>query len=161
MRKSFAIFVFKNLALLELKKPIQFNDNVQPLCLPDETSSTNFEIGIVSGWGFTNENFNLGIKPNILQTADVPVWENDECQSSYNDVHKKLQISDKQMCAGGRDGGLDSCWMDSGGPLISKASGNLIGIVSTGFGCARKGLPGIYTRLSMYTNWIVKQVNSK
>lgn len=30
----------------------------------------------------------------------------------------------------------------------------LIGIVSTGIGCARPGLPGIYTRVSEYTNWM-------
>lgn len=148
-------------ALLQLKKPIQFNEFIQPLCLPKESSLTVLDIGRVTGWGFTHEDFNVGTKPNILQSADVPVWENDECQTSYRGVYRKLKISDKQMCAGGRDGGLDSCWMDSGGPLISKSNGNLIGIVSTGFGCARKGLPGIYTRLSKYTNWIVRQVNSQ
>lgn len=34
---------------------------------------------------------------------------------------------------------------DSGGPMVSHDDG-LIGIVSTGIGCARPGLPGIYTR---------------
>lgn len=45
-----------------------------------------------------------------------------------------------------------------GGPLIDKKTGNLIGIVSTGVGCARKGLPGIYTRVSRYVKWIKKSV---
>lgn len=34
----------------------------------------------------------------------------------------------------------------------------LIGIVSTGIGCARPGLPGIYTRVSEYANWIVDAI---
>lgn len=49
------------------------------------------------------------------------------------------------MCAGKKTGGIDACWADSGGPMISNDDG-LIGIVSTGIGCARPGLPGIYTR---------------
>jgi serine protease 27 len=143
---------------LQLKKPIQFNEHIQPLCLSTDNSPNFLDIGRVSGWGLTHENFNVGIKPNILQTADVPVWENDECQNSYRELNKPHRITENQICAGGRDGGVDSCWMDSGGPLISKTNGNLIGIVSTGVGCARKGLPGIYTRMSKYTKWISSHV---
>lgn len=45
--------------------------------------------------------------------------------------------------------------------MISKATGSLIGIVSTGVGCARKGLPGIYTRISSYTDWVKSHVVPK
>lgn len=37
---------------------------------------------------------------------------------------------------------------------------HLIGIVSTGIGCARAGLPGIYTRVSSYTKWIEQVISS-
>jgi serine protease 27 len=143
-------------ALLRLKKPIKFNRNIQPLCL--STNAATSETGIVTGWGWTNEDLSIGEKPNVLQTVDVPVWQNEECQKSYKDLMKTNKISESQMCAGGRDGGVDSCWADSGGPLISKTTGNLIGIVSTGVGCARRGLPGIYTRVSRFANWIEKNV---
>ncbi|CRL07272.1 CLUMA_CG020251, isoform A [Clunio marinus] len=142
-----------DIALLQLESSIKFNDNIQPLCLSTDESQV-MEIGIVTGWGWTNEDLSVGEKPNVLQTADVPIWSNEECQKSYKNLMKTNQISDKQMCAGARNGGIDSCWADSGGPLINKLSGNLIGVVSTGVGCARKGLPGIYTRVSHYTKWI-------
>lgn len=48
---------------------------------------------------------------------------------------------------------------DSGGPLMVNANEDnkksvVIGLVSTGIGCARPYLPGIYTRVSEYIPWI-------
>lgn len=93
-------------ALLHLKSPIKFNRNVQPLCLSTEDSAST-EMGKVTGWGWTNENFEVGEKPDALQTADVPIWDNEECQMSYKNLMKANKITGKQMCAGGRDGGVD------------------------------------------------------
>jgi len=47
---------------------------------------------------------------------------------------------------------------DSGGPMIHYDPADeqfmLVGIVSTGYGCARRGFPGIYTRVSDFVPWI-------
>lgn len=61
-----------------------------------------------------------------------------------------------QICAGMPLGGVDSCQGDSGGPLIQRRAGRpvLVGIVSWGNGCALRGYPGIYTRVSSYAGWI-------
>jgi secreted trypsin-like serine protease len=60
------------------------------------------------------------------------------------------------MCAGRREGGVDSCQGDSGGPLVWKTPDGpvLVGIVSFGDGCARKLKYGVYTRLANYRDWI-------
>lgn len=53
-------------------------------------------------------------------------------------------------------GGVDSCFGDSGGPAV--LNGKLIGIVMGGDGCARPGYPGIYTKISAFYDWIMKNM---
>ena len=46
-----------DIAILKLKTPLKFNDNVRPACLPqDNFVPENFGgIGVVSGWGTLTE----------------------------------------------------------------------------------------------------------
>lgn len=83
------------------------------------------------------------------------------CRSAYKRTGAAIDDA-LQLCAGGEPL-EDSCDGDSGGPLSRPEVGEggvprqfLVGIVS--FGARRCGtpkLPGVYTRISTYVDWIV------
>ncbi|MFF0222076.1 S1 family peptidase [Streptomyces sp. NPDC004629] len=105
----------------------------------------------VLGWGTTSES---GSSSNQLRTATVPVVSDSSCGTSYGSDFVQTDM----VCAGYTSGGVDTCQGDSGGPLL--IGGVLAGITSWGEGCARAGYPGVYTRLTTFSDLVTAQVNS-
>ncbi|XP_031356249.1 serine proteinase stubble-like isoform X2 [Photinus pyralis] len=151
--------VKNDLAILELEKELEWSDRVLPACLPETTGGKQLDdvLATVAGWGWTNENNQLGGRADTLQKATVNILKMETCRAWYKSQGKKTKIHDTQICAGYEQGGIDSCWADSGGPLmVTTNSGEqmVVGVVSTGIGCARPLLPGLYTRVSDFIPWI-------
>ncbi|WP_317446128.1 serine protease [Streptomyces collinus] len=105
----------------------------------------------ILGWGTTSEN---GSSSNQLRTATVPIVSDSSCKSSYGTDFVKSDM----VCAGYTSGGVDTCQGDSGGPLL--IGGVLAGITSWGEGCAEAGYPGVYTRLTTFSDLVTAQVGS-
>ncbi len=103
--------------------------------------------GTIAGWGETAEG--SGDYPTSLAEAAVTIFPAARCEGALGATFTRGAV----LCAGSMSGGVDSCSGDSGGPLRD-ASGTLVGIVSWGVGCARPGLPGVYTRVAALTSWI-------
>ncbi|KAJ8969697.1 hypothetical protein NQ317_004130 [Molorchus minor] len=153
-----------DIAILELENELKWSETVKPACLPfgsNHNLHSTFDniLATVAGWGWTNENNSKGGRAKTLQKARVNVIETEKCRSWYKSQGKKTKIQETQLCAGHEQGGIDACWADSGGPLMvsSEKQNNqmmVVGVVSTGIGCARPYLPGIYTRVSEYIPWI-------
>uniref|UniRef100_A0A8W7PMJ0 Peptidase S1 domain-containing protein n=1 Tax=Anopheles coluzzii TaxID=1518534 RepID=A0A8W7PMJ0_ANOCL len=143
-----------DIALLELARRIDFSASVRPICLSSGADGRRL---LPDGAG-SRKNRNLGDKADTLQRAVVDVFRNEECESMYRRGNRSRTIARTQLCAGKGTGGVDACWADSGGPLVT-SDNVLIGIVSTGIGCARPGFPGIYTRVSEYASWIVTVID--
>ncbi|KAM4605284.1 uncharacterized protein prss56 [Polymixia lowei] len=90
--------------------------------------------------------------------AKVPLLPQSTCKSAFG----KELLTNTMLCAGYLSGGIDSCQGDSGGPLIyqDRLSGRfqLYGITSWGDGCGERGKPGVYTRVSAFSDWIQAEI---
>lgn len=100
--------------------------------------------------------------PALLRQVELPVVDDGTCSAAYPRVdyygYPTGFDAATMLCAGFDGGGFDTCYGDSGGPLMARTpSGEYlqIGITSWGDGCARPGRPGVYGRLSSLYGFIV------
>lgn len=174
-----------DVALLRLATPLSFNRWVKPICLPAPNRVTfagdvNWQLGprpgticTAVGWGALREsgpdrkcyvvicwNFIALLTPQSLFSAvadhlrvvNVPILEM---------CNHRRDVEGNEICAGYPKGGRDACQGDSGGPFFCQSESNshqfyLAGIVSHGEGCAREDEPGVYTRVALFVDWILK-----
>lgn len=145
------VFLHNDIALLRLRERLDLASHRQvgAVCLPlDPRRTYEGETGTVAGWGDTTRG--KGVYPEAPREVQVPVVE---CGRK---VIAGSPVIPQMLCAGYEEGGKDSCYGDSGGPLTVKEGGRhiLVGIVSFGKGCARKASPGVYTRVAEFLDWI-------
>lgn len=150
-----------DIALLKTRNDILFSEHAWPVCVPSSDVNFGGQQAVVVGWGKNNEKSD--VYSDILQKAHLSIIDNKVCQSWYKTAGRKIPIHDQVICAGYQDGGRDACHGDSGGPLLYKLSDHwaVVGIVSTGIGCARPLLPGLYSRVSSYVDWISRYLSEK
>ena len=112
----------------------------------------------MTGWGYQRENDKD--TTIILREVTIPIISNWQC-ASIGGPYSSHRINKNVFCAGLPQGGKDSCQGDSGGPAIWKDVDNrsyLVGVISWGWGCARPGYPGVYTRVTQYLQWIENHI---
>jgi len=111
----------------------------------------------VSGWGHLKSK-GSGV-PDMLREVQVKVLHDNICQKMLNG-YPWDQKTETMLCAGGED--KDACQGDSGGPLVCEDDAGdrcLAGVVSWGVGCATEGIPGVYTNVRKYDQWIREKIN--
>ena len=141
-------------ALLEIAgSPLDFTSSwkVQKVCLPTSCSDgcAPNTFAYIAGWGSTVEG---GFGATVLQSAYVKIQEQSVCQNQY----PLEDITDRMVCAGYVEGGIDTCQGDSGGPMMTMEDGfyKLCGVVSWGYGCARPEQFGVYAKVCQITSWL-------
>ncbi|KAF8374847.1 hypothetical protein PRIPAC_81276 [Pristionchus pacificus] len=127
-----------DIALIELHTPLQFNDFVQPICLPG-----NDEDVVASG---------AGPVQTYLRQAQMRIMTNGLGCPAYFD-------NTTQICGGGGNGGT-ACTFDVGGPLMQQRVTDgrwfLCGIAAmmSEFGMDGCTRPSIFNRVSSFCEYI-------
>merc|ERR1712126_368872 len=106
----------------------------------------------VSGWGHLKSK-GSGV-PDNLREVQVQVLHDSICAKMLAGYPWDKETK-TMLCAGGKD--KDACQGDSGGPMVCEDDSGescLAGVVSWGVGCATEGIPGVYTNVRKYNNWI-------
>jgi secreted trypsin-like serine protease len=139
--------VFGDAALLQLSRPTTVTP--LPIAHPADDGLTAPGTRVItSGWGATEEGGSIN---DELLFVRLTMRSHGYCDREYGKINDA-----SQLCIGSSRAGEDSCQGDSGGPVISGEgiAMRLVGLVSYGNGCGRKGVPGVYTRVSRYAKWI-------
>ncbi|KAK8718500.1 hypothetical protein OTU49_014702, partial [Cherax quadricarinatus] len=150
--------VSDDIALVRLNATVPFSRYVSPVCLPpanlDISAFLAGRQATVAGWGVTER----GPDTQILQTVKISFISRDVCNPFYNNA-----LVPEQVCFGG-EGQRDSCFGDSGGPVVSTGPNNsglytLLAVVSFGQPtCGVPGVPAVYTNVGAYRSWILSNL---
>jgi trypsin len=141
-----------DIAIIQLGVNLPY-DTVTPAVPGDESLFPPETMATTIGWGDQDIRINFQDYPFFLREVEVPVVSDADCLAAYPEG----LFEDQQICAGDLvDGGEDSCYGDSGGPLMVPDGEDWlqIGIVSTGQDCARRPFPGIYTEVAAYPDFV-------
>lgn len=151
VHEKYNILAHNDIGIIQLPEAVTFTDRIQPVKLPKNHKDTfQGEVAVVSGWGI--EHTGASEAPTKLRFTELTVISNAECRKDYN----FLLIRDTTLCAKGEDF-KSACSGDSGGALVVKNTRELIGITSfVGIEGCEVGLPGGYTRVTKYLDWIQK-----
>ncbi|XP_052750926.1 protein masquerade [Galleria mellonella] len=143
-----------DIALLKLQGKAELTEGVCLVCLPARGVSHGAGTRCtVTGYGYMGE---AGPIPLRVREAELPIVSDAECVRKVNAVTEKIFILPaSSFCAGGEEGN-DACQGDGGGPLVCQDDGfyELVGLVSWGFGCGRRDVPGVYVKVSSFIGWI-------
>jgi len=150
-----------DIALIILRFPLEYNENVQPVALPEQDEEAP-EDGtfVVSGWGVYSNISQLN--SDDLNAVFVQIVDRDVCADVY--TRKSSLVSDNVICAGVLDfEGTDACHGGAGSSLTlpSAKTPVLYGFVSWGLECVDQELPEIHTRVSSYVDWIKNQTKEE
>jgi len=147
-----------NLALLFLDSPFEIKPHIQTICLPIPGQTFEGRRCMVAGWG--KRSFAGTELLSIQEKIELPIVDSLRCQHQLRQTRmgSNYQLSDSLICAGGEQG-KDVCPRFGGSALFCALEGDpnryeQAGIVNWGIECGQENVPGIYTSVSKFKEWI-------
>ncbi|XP_060129544.1 transmembrane protease serine 2 isoform X1 [Zootoca vivipara] len=144
-----------DVALMKLQFELPLNEFTRPVCLPNPGMMFQPDQQCwITGWG---AKFQRGNTSKELNAAIVPLIDSAICNDKY--IYNGL-ILPTMICAGYLEGKVDSCQGDSGGPLVTRKNALwwLVGDTSWGTGCASRYRPGVYGNMTVFADWIYRNM---
>lgn len=158
--------LFNDIAVLILDQPFEWQDNIQPVCLPPANTQFDFSRCYATGWG-KNKFGRDGIYQVILKKIDLPVVPRETCQQNLRTTRlgKYYKLHESFLCAGGEKD-KDTCKGDGGSPLVCPIPGTKnryyqAGIVAWGIGCGEENIPGVYASVPHLKGWLDNVMRNK
>ncbi len=145
-------------ALLHLSVPVV---GAAPLSMvTNPADAADLAPAVILGWGCNDNGTTADCSlptqyPDHLKGATVGIFGGPST-TACGSYAPGAFLNASMVCAGVADGTIDTCFGDSGGPLMVTVGGHpkLAGITSWGSGCAAALYPGVYTRVSSVAGWI-------
>jgi len=146
------------------KNPIDYK--IRRIFLPSSKKADEIykidKVGYIMGFGLQNPE-NNNSQPNTVKISEIRILN-----QNFN-KYPKNWITENMITAGDFNDlddpfdNEDACQGDSGGPFFGIYGKNkepiLMGIVSWGVSCGKDELPGVYTKVGNYTNWVYRNWN--
>ncbi|KAM7362719.1 chymotrypsin-1-like [Cochliomyia hominivorax] len=157
MHEKYMPFVTSDIAILTIDPPLEMDGKrIDIIDVFDNESIGENEQVLLTGWGSVHH-FGNGILaryPKELQKLEYHTISNEMCKRSMD------TLSETEICALERFG-KGACNGDSGGPLVMNKSGKLkqVGVVSYGTSFCASNKPDVYTRVSLFSDWIQQRMD--
>ena len=116
----------------------------------------------VAGWGCTEQTAGNCVAPRPVRLIEAEVEFVSSTRCSSGTSYGPFFDPSTMICAGNFSTGTpDTCFGDSGGPLIATGSRGerfLAGVTSFGEECALPNYPGVYARVTAARDWILRTI---
>lgn len=143
---------YGDIAIIKLKKPVKFENGLNPICLPNFDETDNM---FAYGLGYQNEKGKL-VQAKVMHEVELDRISQEECAKYYKDFKWNLNYT---ICSYTHRKNTSTCSGDSGSPVSTRRDGQVyqIAIVSMGLStCNINGevFPVAEEKVVAHLDWI-------
>ncbi|XP_016963798.1 phenoloxidase-activating factor 2 [Drosophila biarmipes] len=150
-----------NLALLFLKTPFKLEDHIRTIWFPVSQKQFEERRCTAAGWGINTSQ----VQSRVMKKVELPILNRNTCQDQLRRtiLGSGYNLPQSLICAGGITGQV-ACPVDGGSPLFCSVDANKphgyeqVGIASWSIDCALRGVPEIFTDVTMFKEWISEKI---